>query len=64
MEDTLHPWSNTIDKEDLQATIPIEGAVGLPEVEENLIEDLLPNCRLLLEQLGLKGGVPHPPDCL
>ena len=32
-EDPLHPRFNTVPGEDLQATLPIKGIVGLPEIK-------------------------------
>ena len=41
--DTLCPQSNPIADEDIQTTLPIKGIIGLTEVEEKRVEDLLPH---------------------
>ena len=42
----------------LQAPEPEQGAIGLVQVQEDHLEDLLPHERCLLEQFDLKGGGP------
>ena len=45
--------TNPIRRNNIKASIPIQGIICLLEVQENFKEDRLPHDRELLEQLGL-----------
>ena len=59
-EDPLRPRDNPIYHENIHASFPVKCITCLPEVEEYFIEDPLTHFRLLLDQLGFKGGDPRP----
>ena len=59
-EDPLHPWSNTVSHQDLQSPLPVQGVIGLSEVN---ISSYSPSshCCQILEKIGFKGCGTHPP---
>ena len=63
LEDLELPGAYAVACQDAEALVPIKGAVPLMDVQEYLVEDLLPHFCKILEQLGFEGGSPRPPDC-
>ena len=64
MEDPLRPRSDPISHDNLHAPLPVECVICLLELEEYYIEDLLPHCRHIIENLGFEGGIPCSPTHL
>ena len=58
----LCPRAEYIPHNNFHTPLPITYIVGLPEVKEDFIEDLLLHCRQLLKQLGSIGGFPCSPN--
>ena len=56
-------WSDIVSHQHIQAPISAQGVIGLSEVKEYLIEDLIPHLRQLLEKIGFKGGYISHPAC-
>ena len=42
-ENSLHPRSDALNRQDIHAMLPVQGSRGFSEVKEDLIEDLLPH---------------------
>ena len=52
-----HPYIVQVD--DLYASLSAEGVVWINQVQEYLVEDLLPHFFQLMKHLGIKGRGPH-----
>ena len=51
---------HSVDCQDVDTPVPVQGVVQLMEFQEDLIDNLLLHCRQILEQLGFKGVSPCP----
>ena len=51
-EDPPNPWSDPLSHQYLQAPLPDQVVIGLLELEEDLVYDLLLRCHQLLDHLG------------
>ena len=63
-EESLYPWSDVISYQDLHASLPFQGVVGFYDVQKELIKDLLPHLRNLMDNPGFEGGGTCSPACL
>ena len=54
VEKPLCPWSDFIPHQDLHVTIPFKCIIGFLKVKEDLIEDILPHRRHLLDHIDFK----------
>ena len=61
-KDFYRPGAYPIRYKDLKASVSIQGIICLLEVQVNLKYDRLTHGHNMLEQLGLKGSGPCPPD--
>ena len=62
-EDSLHPRSDAISYQDIHSLLPVQGIVGFSEVQEDLIEALLPHHCYLVDQLDFKVGGSCSSNC-
>ena len=51
---------HSVDCQNVETPVPVQGVVQLMEFQEDLIDNLLLHCRQILEQLGFKGVSPCP----
>ena len=50
--------SQSVSTKDIDTPVPVQGIIYLVQIQEYLLEDLLPHVYNLLEKLGLEGGGP------
>jgi hypothetical protein len=58
---TQQIWTHPVASQDLEASPPVEGIIGLPQIQINLVEGLLIHPSKLLLQLYLHYGCPRAP---
>ena len=62
-KNTFYPLSDAVPRQDIHATLPVQGVISFSDVKENLVEEILHHHCHMLDNIDFEGGIPHSYIC-